>query len=90
MNDATVMAIFRDALGMILLISAPMMGIALVVGLVISVFQATTQIQEQTLSFVPKIVAIFVAMVIFGPWMLHQLVEFTANILGNLHQVARW
>lgn len=90
MSDATVMAVFRDALGMVLLVSAPMMGIALVVGLVISVFQATTQIQEQTLAFVPKIVAIFVSMVVFGPWMLSQLVDFAANILGNLHQVARW
>ena len=89
MNDTTVVAVFRDALGMVLLVSAPMLGIALLVGLVISVFQATTQIQEQTLQFIPKIVAIFLVLVILGPWMLHQLVEFAGEILGNLHQIAR-
>lgn len=90
MNDTTVVAIIRDALGTVLLVSAPMLGIGLLVGLVISVFQATTQIQEQTLTFVPKIIAIFLAMVVFGPWMLHTLVEFAGGILGNLHQAARW
>ncbi|HHZ19898.1 MAG TPA: flagellar biosynthesis protein FliQ [Firmicutes bacterium] len=90
MSDTTVVAVIRDALGTVLLVSAPMLGIGLVVGLVISVFQATTQIQEQTLTFVPKIIAVFVAMVVFGPWMLRVLVEFTGGILGNLHQVTSW
>jgi flagellar biosynthetic protein FliQ len=90
MNDTTVVAVFRDALGMVLMVSAPMLGVALLVGLIISVFQATTQIQEQTLQFIPKIVAIFLVLVILGPWMLHQLVEFAGEILGNLHQIARW
>jgi flagellar biosynthesis protein FliQ len=66
--------------------SAPMMIIALVVGLLISVFQATTQIQEQTLAFVPKILAVMLSILIFGPWILTTLVDFTYNLLNNLHQ----
>lgn len=68
--------------------SAPMMVIALVVGLVVSIFQATTQIQEQTLAFVPKILAVFISILIFGPWIMTTLVEFTYNLLNNLHQFA--
>ena len=89
-SDVNALTVFRDALSMVLLISAPILGIGLVVGLIVSVFQATTQIQEQTLSFIPKIVAIFLSMVVFGPWMLHTLVEYTENILSHLDQVARW
>ncbi|TCL66558.1 flagellar biosynthetic protein FliQ [Hydrogenispora ethanolica] len=86
MTDTFVTAVTREALWTILLISAPLLGIGLVVGLVISIFQATTQIHEQTLSFIPKLVAILVSMVIFGPWMLHTLVSFADKILGNLNQ----
>ncbi|MDF2936745.1 MAG: flagellar biosynthesis protein FliQ [Paenibacillaceae bacterium] len=68
--------------------SAPMMIIALVVGLTVSIFQATTQIQEQTLAFVPKILAVFISILIFGPWIMTTLVEFTYNLLNNLHQFA--
>jgi flagellar biosynthetic protein FliQ len=67
-----------------LLIAGPLLIIALVVGLVISIFQATTQIQEQTLAFIPKIVAVLIALVIFGPWMLTEIVSFTENIFMNL------
>ncbi|MNN88254.1 Flagellar biosynthetic protein FliQ [compost metagenome] len=61
-----------------------MLIIALVVGLLISIFQATTQIQEQTLAFVPKIVAVLIALLLFGPWILTTLVDFTYGILNNL------
>jgi flagellar biosynthesis protein FliQ len=71
---------------LILVVSAPILGIALLVGLLISVFQAATQIQEQTLAFVPKIVAVLVGLVIFGPWMLTHLVDFTQNIFNNLNR----
>jgi flagellar biosynthetic protein FliQ len=57
-----------------------------VVGLLVSIFQATTQIQEQTLAFVPKIVAVFLSILFFGPWMLQHVVEFTQRLLGNLSQ----
>jgi flagellar biosynthesis protein FliQ len=66
--------------------SAPMLIIALVVGLIISIFQATTQIQEQTLAFVPKIVAVLFSVLIFGPWILSTLVDFTTNLLDNLYK----
>ncbi len=69
---------------MVLLISAPMLGLGLLVGLAVSVFQATTSIQEQTLAFIPKIVAVFVAILIFGPWMLRLMVEYVTNVLVNL------
>lgn len=68
--------------------SAPMLVIALIVGLAVSIFQATTQIQEQTLAFVPKILAVFISILIFGPWIMTTLVEFTYNLLNNLHQFA--
>lgn len=73
-----------QALYTVLKISAPMLGIGLIVGLLVSIFQATTQIQEQTLAFVPKIIAVFLAILIFGPWMLNVMIDFTSNVLGNL------
>jgi flagellar biosynthetic protein FliQ len=60
--------------------------LALVVGLIISIFQATTQIQEQTLAFVPKIVAVLVGIVFFGPWMLSKMISFTYEIFSNLYR----
>lgn len=68
----------------VLLVSAPMLGLGLTVGLMVSVFQATTSIQEQTLAFIPKIIAVFVAILIFGPWMLRIMVEFFMGIFVNL------
>ncbi|MCH1640556.1 flagellar biosynthesis protein FliQ [Paenibacillus timonensis] len=68
----------------VLKVSAPMLLIGLAVGLLVSIFQATTQIQEQTLAFVPKIVAVLVALLLFGPWILTTLVDFTYGILNNL------
>ena len=67
-----------------LLVSAPMLGLGLAVGLLVSVFQATTSIQEATLAFIPKIIAVFVAILIFGPWMLSILVEYFTNVFVNL------
>lgn len=69
-----------------LLISAPLLITALVIGLAVSIFQATTQIQEQTLAFIPKIAGVMLALIIFGPWMLTQLLTFTESIFSNLHQ----
>jgi flagellar biosynthetic protein FliQ len=79
----------RDALYMIMLVSAPMLILGLLVGVLVSIFQATTQIQEQTLVFVPKIIAIFVAIVVFGPWMLSLLVDYTREIFINLPNMIR-
>jgi flagellar biosynthetic protein FliQ len=60
--------------------------LALGIGLLVSIFQATTQIQEQTLAFVPKIVAVFVGIIFFGPWMLSRMISFTYEIFNNLHK----
>ena len=68
----------------VLLIAAPMLGLGLAVGLLVSVFQATTSIQEQTLAFIPKIVAVFVAILIFGPWMLRLMVDYVTTVFNNL------
>ncbi|MCE5301101.1 MAG: flagellar biosynthesis protein FliQ [Spirochaetia bacterium] len=74
----------REALLMTLLVSAPLLGLALLVGVVISIFQAVTQIQEMTLTFVPKIVVILFSLIVFGPWMLRLLINFTSTLLLNL------
>ena len=71
---------------MVMLVSAPMLGLGLIVGLSVSIFQATTSIQEQTLAFIPKIIAVFVAILVFGPWMLRLMVEFVTGIIVNLPQ----
>lgn len=89
MSEAFVVQLGRDALWTVLLVSAPMLGLGLLVGLVVSIFQATTQIQEQTLAFIPKIIAVLVAIVVFGPWMLGVLLDFTGGLLGNLHTLVR-
>lgn len=86
MSADFIIGLAGDAVYTVLKASAPMLVLALVVGLIISVFQATTQIQEQTLAFVPKIVAVFVSIIIFGPWILNTIVDFTYNLLNNLHQ----
>ncbi|MFJ8266388.1 flagellar biosynthesis protein FliQ [Peribacillus asahii] len=70
----------------ILIVSGPLLLIALGVGLAISIFQATTQIQEQTLAFVPKIVAVLIGLVFLAPWMISHLISYTAEILGNLNR----
>lgn len=74
----------QNALWIVLLVTAPMLGLGLAVGLAVSVFQATTSIQEQTLAFIPKIIAVFVAILIFGPWMLSIMVEYFTNVFLNI------
>jgi flagellar biosynthetic protein FliQ len=86
MGSEFVIRIAGEAVYTVLKASAPMLIIALVVGLIISIFQATTQIQEQTLAFVPKIVAVLLSILIFGPWIMNTLVDFTFNLLNNLYK----
>ncbi len=69
-----------------LLISAPLLAVTLVVGLLVSVLQVVTQIQEASLTFIPKIVAAVVVLVVFGPWMLKRLVGWSANLIANIPQ----
>jgi len=74
----------RSAVGLTLMLGAPIMLMAVIVGLTISVLQAVTQLQDQTLSFVPKIIAMALAGLFVFPWMLHQMVEFAANVFSNV------
>ncbi len=84
MNEGMVFDIFNRAIALILTSAAPMMITALIVGLIIAIFQATTQIQEQTLAFVPKIIAIFLVLLISGPWILSSVVEFTQELFKSM------
>ena len=83
MTEGQVLDVARDAIYTIIICSAPMLLISLVVGLVVSIFQTVTSIQEQTLTFVPNIIAVFVGMIFFGSWILTNLSEFMTNLWSN-------
>lgn len=85
MTEGTVIHLGREALTTILLVAGPMLGFGLVVGVLVSILQAATQIQEQTLSFIPKIIAVLVAGLAFGPWMLRVLIDFTEGLFININ-----
>lgn len=74
----------RKAIQTTLMIAAPMLLAGMIVGLIVSVFQATTQINEQTLTFVPKIVAVFLTLLILTPWIIHTLTQFAAGIFSSI------
>ena len=80
LEQSEVIKVMQDAIYTMLIVSAPVLLVGMLVGTIISIFQATTQINEQSLSFVPKIVAIMVTIVIFGGWMLSQLSDFTLRL----------
>ncbi|MCW5635973.1 MAG: flagellar biosynthesis protein FliQ [Rubrivivax sp.] len=84
MDAQQVLTAGQQGLTMLLMVSAPVLGVVLVVGLVVSIFQAATQINEATLSFVPKIVAAVVVLAVAGPWMLTTLVEYLQRTLMAL------
>jgi flagellar biosynthetic protein FliQ len=87
MDSDQVVYVASRALEITLLVSAPMLGAALVFGLAIAIFQAVTQIQEMTLTFIPKIVAVFVAAIVFSSWILHTLVGFTTELWRSIPQL---
>ena len=87
--DGWAMGLAREALLAGLKLSAPVLLLGLAVGVTVSIVQAATQIQEASLSFIPKLIAVGVAMLIFGPWMLRVLVDFSGTIFANLDAVAR-
>ncbi|MDX8046951.1 flagellar biosynthesis protein FliQ [Gracilibacillus sp. S3-1-1] len=86
MSGEFVVSLAEQGVFTILMVTGPILILALVVGLLVSIFQATTQIQEQTLAFIPKIVAVLLGIIIFGPWMLSKMVEFASNIFQNINQ----
>jgi flagellar biosynthetic protein FliQ len=81
MNPQTVLTLGQEALLMLLMVAAPVLGTALLVGLLVSLFQAITQIHEATLAFVPKLIAVIAVFAIAGPWMLTMLVEYIRRML---------
>ncbi|GAA4700855.1 flagellar biosynthesis protein FliQ [Brevibacillus fulvus] len=86
MSQELLMQVAQGSVYTILLVTAPALGVGLIVGLIVSIFQATTQIQEQTLAFIPKIVAVLAVILLAGPWMLRVLLDFTMGIFGNLQR----
>jgi flagellar biosynthetic protein FliQ len=84
MDTARVVDLARQALWMTMLISAPMLVVALVVGLIIGIFQAATSINEQTLSFIPKLLSLGLTAAVFGGWMINTLVDYTKVLFGRI------
>ncbi len=89
MSEQVIIEYFGRAIYIILMTTAPMLLSALIVGLIIAIFQATTQIQEQTLAFVPKIIVIFLMLLLLGPWILNTLMEFTYLIFDGISLVTK-
>lgn len=87
MSENMIMSVIKDAIQTGLLVAAPILVVSIIVGLIISIFQATTQIQEQTLTFVPKLIAAAVVGLIAGPWMLHTVVNFTERIFSLISNI---
>jgi flagellar biosynthetic protein FliQ len=84
MTSQTVLNLGQQAVETMLMVSAPLLGVALVAGLVVSILQAATQINEQTLSFIPKVLAIFGTLLLLGPWMLATLVDYTRRLITSI------
>jgi flagellar biosynthetic protein FliQ len=82
-----ILGVANQAVWTVLMVSAPILGAALITGLLISILQATTQIQEMTLVFVPKIVVVFLVVIVFGPWMLDIITTFTYDIFASIPQM---
>ena len=85
MNNADMLGLAQDSVRTVLFAAAPLLLISLLVGLIVSVIQAVTQIQEATLAFVPKIIAVFLSLLIFGPWILSLITEFASGLLSNIN-----
>lgn len=81
--ESFLISITKQSLYLVLILSAPSVGIAMIIGLIISLVQATTQIQEQTLTFVPKLIAVMLMLALTGPWCMVQLMAFTQTILDQ-------
>jgi flagellar biosynthetic protein FliQ len=84
MTPETVITLGQQAVEMTLMVSAPLLLTALVIGLVVSIFQAATQINEMTLSFIPKLLGMFVVLIITGPWMVNMMVDYIQRLFGNI------
>lgn len=86
MSQEFVISLAEKGVYTVLIIAGPLLMLALGIGLAVSIFQATTQIQEQTLAFIPKIVGVLVGLIVFGSWMLSNMLDFGKEIFSNLHR----
>ncbi|MGH2633760.1 MAG: flagellar biosynthesis protein FliQ [Tepidiformaceae bacterium] len=89
MNEAVVLGLARQALIVAMEVGAPILGASLVIGIVVSIIQAVTQVNEATLTFVPKLIGVFVAILLFGPWMMQTLLDFSTGIFANMANYGR-
>ena len=87
MMEGEIINIAQQAIYTGLLIASPMLGLGLIVGLIVAIFQATTQINEQTLVFVPKILAVMIALLVFGPWIMRTMTEFTTRLYNSINTI---
>jgi flagellar biosynthetic protein FliQ len=88
-SQPEILTVIRDAVIVVLLSSLPMLGAALVIGVIVSIFQATTQINEQTLAFVPKIIGILLTLLLFGGWIISKLTDFTNELYNSINIMLR-
>jgi flagellar biosynthetic protein FliQ len=88
MTQANIITVVQSALYTIIIVCAPILAVSLVVGFIVAIFQATTQINEATLSFAPKIIAIFVTIIVCGPWILNKLVDFTTKLFEYINTIS--
>ncbi len=89
MSPEFVVEFAKQAIMLTIYLAMPMLGLGLLAGLIVSIFQAVTQVQEMTLTFVPKIIAVFLGLLFAAPWMLEKLTTFTVNILENIPMYIR-
>lgn len=85
MNESMIIELGQQTMFTILILSAPMLILGLLIGLAVSIFQATTQIQEATLAFIPKIIVVLGSLVVFGPWLLSVIIDFTLKLYTNMN-----
>jgi len=88
-NEAVVIGLMKEALVVSMMVGAPVLATTLVIGVVVSIIQAVTQVNEATLTFVPKLIGVFVAMLIFGPWMMETMLDFSAGLFANAASYGR-
>jgi flagellar biosynthesis protein FliQ len=84
LTQELIIGLGQQAVVMMVLLAGPLLAVSLVVGLVVSIFQAVTQVNEMTLTFVPKVIAIFAVLILLGPWMLQMLLGYTANTFAQM------
>lgn len=89
LSENLIIGLAKDAILTVLLTAGPMLGVGLIVGLLVSILQAATQIQEPTMAFIPKILVILGAVILFGPWILRVLVDFTSRVFSALPSFVR-